>query len=265
MKQKIGFIGCGNMGAGLLEGILKNRLVAKRQVFVYEVDVARRKKLKARCGIQTVDSLETLSKKVSILLVAIKPQQLEAVAKKLKATLTRRHTVVSILAGITLGNLKKVLGPEAGIVRVMPNLGAIVGEAASALCGTSPRAVRLAKPLFAACGEVVEVKERLMNSVTAISGSGPAYFFYLMELLEEEGKKAGLPRAVARKLSVQTALGAGCLAKEGSHSPEELRKMVTSKKGTTEAALKTFKKNGFGRIVSAAVKKATQRAKELSR
>jgi len=264
MKRTIGFIGCGNMGTGLLEGVLGEKLASPRDVTIYDMSTARSNTLKKKYKVKTVRSLKALIRSSKVLILAVKPQQLSALSKELSENMTASHTVASILAGTTLSSLKKALGPKAGLVRVMPNLGAVVGESLSALSSKSAKSLKKVRPIFEACGEVIEVKESFMNLVTAISGSGPAYFFHLMELLEAEGRRAGLSQKVAHQLSVQTALGAALLAKGSNQSPAQLRKMVTSKKGTTEAALQVFKKNKFANTVKDAVKAATKRAKELS-
>jgi pyrroline-5-carboxylate reductase len=264
MKETIGFIGCGNMGTGLLEGILGEKLARPKDITIYDVSTDRRNTLKKKYKVKTVSSLKGLMHSSKILILAVKPQQLSKLSRELSENITASHTVASILAGTTLSSLKKVMGSKAGVVRVMPNLGAIVGESLSALSSKSPKSLKKVRPIFESCGEVIEIKESFMNLVTAISGSGPAYFFHLMELLEIEGRRAGLSGKVAHNLSVQTALGAALLAKGSNQSPGELRKMVTSKKGTTEAALQVFKKNKFAKTVKNAVKAATKRAKELS-
>lgn len=265
MKEKIGFVGCGNMGCGILRALLDKKCVPASRIWVYEKDLGVSARLKKFFKVRQARSLKELAQNTEIILLAVKPQQVDEVTLTLKSCLTNEHTLVSILAGTTLASLKRRFGGRASLVRVMPNLGALVGEAMSALSSKDPSALKKVRGIFEACGEVITVRESFLDLVTAISGSGPAYFFLLMELLEREAIRGGLSISDARKLAVQTAVGSALLAKQSPEAPALLRERVTSKKGTTEAALKVFKKYGFDKMVSQAVKKAAQRAKELAK
>jgi len=265
IAHSIGFVGCGNMGCGILRALLEKKCVSAGNIWVYEKDPAVSGRLKKFFKVRQARSLEELTRNTAIILLAVKPQQVDEVAPLLKSCLTKKHTLVSILAGTTLGSLKRRFGNSPALVRVMPNLGALVGEAMSALSSKNPSALKKVRGIFEACGEVITVHESFLDLVTAVSGSGPAYFFLLMELLEREAVRGGLPAADARKLAVQTAVGSALLAKQSPETPAVLRERVTSKKGTTEAALKVFKKFRFDKMISQAVKKAAQRAKELAK
>ncbi|MFA5160183.1 MAG: pyrroline-5-carboxylate reductase dimerization domain-containing protein, partial [Candidatus Omnitrophota bacterium] len=171
---------------------------------------------------------------------------------------------ISILAGMTTEKITKALGKNVTVVRAMPNLGAKVGQSMTVICGRSRTGLSFAETLFAGCGEVVTLPEKMLDLVTAISGSGPAYFFHLMELLTDFGVKQGLPSRIAGVLAVQTGLGAALLAKGSGGSCAELRQQVTSKKGTTEAALKTLQHGKFGKIFQRALAAAMNRSRQLS-
>jgi len=264
MKESIGFAGCGNMGCGILRGILRKRLVSKKEIVAFDKDPEKMRNLQKFFGVRQADSLKALVQRSKIIILAVKPQQFQEAASEIKPHLKKGQVVISILAGTTLSSLRKYLGTAPRLVRIMPNLGALVGEAASAISGSDERSLQRAELIFKACGEVVRVKEPLMDLVTAVSGSGPAYFFLLMERLEQEAVRGGIDPASARKLAIHTALGSARLAAETHHSPGALRSMVTSKGGTTEEALEVFHQYGFDEMIAEAVEKAAQRAKELA-
>jgi pyrroline-5-carboxylate reductase len=265
MRKTIGFIGCGNMGRSILNGILKCKLVRAKNIRVFDTDLKKTAELQKTFGIRKAFSLDDLICNSDIVLLAVKPQHVKDVAKALKFDFKKSHIVVSILAGTPLTSLKKHFGARARFVRVMPNLGAVVGEGLFALCGDKS-ALPIVKTIFNACGETIKISEKFFDHITALSGSGPAYFFLLMELIEKEAVRAGIQRTLARKLAFQTALGAACLAKGLNESPEELRKKVASKGGTTEAALHVLlKKRKFHQTFKEAVQAAVRRAKELSK
>jgi pyrroline-5-carboxylate reductase len=265
MKKTVGFFGCGNMGSAILSGIRKARLIASRNIWVLDKEAKKNRQLQRTYGIRIADSPRELAQRSQILFLGIKPQQISEAAASLKPYLTKRHIIVSILAGTTLKRLENLLGQAPRLVRVMPNLGAMAGESFSVLSSSDPAALRLVKPLLEACGITAVAHEKFLNAVTALSGSGPAYVFYLMEFLEKAAQRAGLPLPVAKRLAVQTVYGASRVAKGSLLSPLQLRQRVTSKGGTTEAAFKILEKRGFQRIFLEAVRRAEKRAKELSR
>ena len=164
---------------------------------------------------------------------------------------------------MTTEKIAKALGKNITIVRAMPNLGAKVGQSMTVLCGKNKTGLSFSKTLFSGCGEVVTLPEKKLDLVTAISGSGPAYFFHLMELLADFGVKQGLPSKVAGVLAVQTGLGAALLAKSSKESCAQLRQRVTSKKGTTEAALEMLGRKKFGKIFQRALGAAMNRSRAL--
>ncbi|MBN1587815.1 MAG: pyrroline-5-carboxylate reductase, partial [Candidatus Omnitrophica bacterium] len=195
-----------------------------------------------------------------------KPQDLPGLFPELRAGLNRGTLIVSIAAGVKLSGLHQGLPPRTAVIRAMPNLPATVGQGMTVLAAgryAGPAAVNKAKSLFASVGEVWVGKESQLDAVTALSGSGPAYYFLLTDLLASAGVRLGLPAAMAEALACSTAVGSGALLAGGSLSAKELVKAVASKGGTTEAALKSFQKSGLNKAVYAAVSAAARRSKQL--
>ncbi|OGW85453.1 MAG: pyrroline-5-carboxylate reductase [Omnitrophica bacterium RIFCSPHIGHO2_02_FULL_46_11] len=264
LKQKIGLIGCGSMGGAILKGLLCNRIAQASQIFVSDAIAAKKKTFAKRFHVRTVSNNADVVRRAQIILLAVKPQDFVSVALGIRGLLGSGQTVVSILAGTPISKLKRSLGQRAAIIRAMPNLGAQVGEAITAVTAQNPKALKLAEAIFSGCGKVVRLPEKYFDLVTAISGSGPAYFFLVMELMSSVAQKGGIPQKTAELLAVQTALGAAQLAQVSSESPQMLRKMVTSRGGTTEAAFHILEQKGFSKIFQAALKRAADRARELS-
>ena len=263
LNRKIGVVGVGNMGASILEGVLARHLATHSHILVYDKIVNKAKIFARRHRVRRASSAVELLKKADVVLLAMKPQDFVNFASEHRSSLKHGQIVISILAGMTTEKIAKALGRKVTIVRAMPNLGAKVGQSMTVICGKNKAALSLATTLFAGCGEVVTLPEKMLDLVTALSGSGPAYFFYLMELLTDFGVKQGLPQKVAGTLAVQTGLGAALLAKNSQESCAQLRQKVTSKKGTTEAAMKTLERKKFGKIFQQALMFAMKRSRAL--
>ena len=261
--QKIGVVGVGNMGASILEGVLTKRLTKPSLVCVYDKDQKKAAAFARQHRVGVAPSLTVLLQKADVVLLAMKPQDFLSFSAEHKTFFRPRQCVISILAGMTTGKIAQALGKKIAIVRAMPNLGAKVGQSMTVICGKDKKALSFAGIFFSGCGEVAALPEKQLDLVTAISGSGPAYFFHLMELLEDFGVQKGLPDSVAATLAVQTGLGAALLAKGAKVSCAALREMVTSKKGTTEAALLTLKRGNFKRIFQRALVAAMDRSGQL--
>ena len=252
------------MGSAILAGLLRNHLARPNEIRVYDSVSPKMKSVTKTFKVKSAKSNEDLVHHVHVILLAIKPQDLKLISKEIQFALKPGQIVISILAGTPVSKLKRFLG-KASIVRAMPNLGAQVGEAVTAITSSNSRALSIAETIFSGCGKVVRLPEKYFDLVTAVSGSGPAYFFLLMELLAQTARAGGIPEKVAKLLAIQTALGAAKLAQVSPDSPEKLRKMVTSKKGTTEAALKVLFKKKFHRTFSEAIRHAIRRARQLSK
>jgi pyrroline-5-carboxylate reductase len=264
--KTIGFIGGGNMAEALIKGILAAKLYPPEDIFVSDIRAERREYLGKEYRVRTVEHNKELSSQVDILVLSVKPQQMNEALNSIAGSL---KLVISIAAGIKTAAIAEKLG-DLPVVRVMPNTPALIGEGASALFA-NPKArgmLEKAERIFSAVGTTVVVDdEDLMDVVTAVSGSGPAYFFLFAEEIIAAAVELGLPEAVAKKLVLQTARGAAILAGEAELKGEglaSLRRKVTSPGGTTEAAIKTFTEQGFGSLAAAAIKSACDRSRELS-
>ena len=264
IKENVGLIGVGNMGTAILEGLIKKKLIAGPQIIVYDKITEKAGAFAKRWKAVRATSNKELSKKSGIILLAVKPQDLVSTAAEISDIWEKGHILISILAGMPIVRIRRVVGDIPHIVRAMPNLGAKVGQSMTAITGGSEKALALAGRIFSGCGKVLELEEKHFDLVTALSGSGPAYFFLLMEMLAEEGVKRGLSQKDAQLLAVQTAVGAGLLAQSASESPAELRARVTSKGGTTEAALNVLEKGNIRQIFSEAIAAAHRRGQQLS-
>jgi pyrroline-5-carboxylate reductase len=270
MKQRIAFIGGGNMGRSLIGGLLAKGAEPAR-IVVADPYAPALESLRTQYNVQTVTNNADAVRDADVVLLAVKPQQLRTVVSELRELISGKPPLlISIAAGVLATDIQRWAG-GVPVVRCMPNRPALQGCGVTALYadGQVSEANRtLAEQILAAVGATLWVnRESDLDTVTAISGSGPAYFFLLIEMLEATGQALGLSAEVARKLAVETAYGSGCMARESSDSPATLRQQVTSKGGTTEAALKHLEANNvraiFSQAVTAAAERSAQLAKEL--
>lgn len=261
----LAFIGGGNMARSLIGGLIAQGLPA-RQIIVSDPMEAQRQLLATQYGVRVTDSNAEAAVAAQIIVLAVKPQELRGVAQALASTLSHQPLIISVAAGIRASDLQTWLG-GLPVVRTMPNRPALNGCGVTGLYASTevPAAQReLASRIMGAVGKSVWVEqETLIDAVTAVSGSGPAYFFLLMELLEAAGVEQGLPAETARVLAIETAYGSGMMAREVSDSPAVLRQQVTSKGGTTEAALKAFEEQKLAERFLRAVEAARDRGAEL--
>lgn len=266
--KKIGIIGCGNMGEAIFSRLAKV-MEKSTSLMVSEMDAARRDAIMSKYKIIVEIDNNYLVKYSDIIILAVKPKDFEAVLKQeVCCGISPDKLLISIAAGITTKHIEKLVGKDIPVIRVMPNMPAVIGEAISSISsGTSATRdhMRMASEIFRMIGEVVEVEEKMVDAVTAISGSGPAYFFFIIEALIDAAKKLKLDRDIAQKLVIKTALGSAKLLEALKEDPAALRHKVTSKGGTTEAALKVFNKKKLAAIIHAATDAACKRSKELSR
>lgn len=266
----IGFVGSGNMAEALIKGIVAAKIYAPENVFVSDIRTERLEFLAGKYGVTVVGNNAELAGKVETLVLSVKPQNMADALQSIKNAIGGETLVISIAAGIKVAMIAAALG-EMAIVRVMPNTPALIAKGASALYANERAKSLLDKALsiFSSVGKAVVVdNEDLIDTVTAVSGSGPAYYFLLMEEMVKAGVKLGLPEDVAKDLVLQTAKGAGLLAVEADkngESPAELRRKVTSPGGTTEAALKVFADGKISELISAAITRARDRGRELSK
>jgi pyrroline-5-carboxylate reductase len=266
--NRIAFIGGGNMARSLVGGLIRDG-AGEATISVAEPNPELRDALVRDFGIAAHAENAEAARDAEVLVLAVKPQVMKDVCSGLRNTVqASRPLVISIAAGVRIGQINGWLGGGAAIVRAMPNTPALIGAGATALCagmGVSDAQRARAERILASAGIVRWVDdEALMDTITALSGSGPAYFFALVEALEDAAVAQGLPRETARALAAQTCLGAGRMLAESGEAPAELRRRVTSPGGTTAAALQSFDADHLAGIVARAVAAATKRGGELS-
>jgi pyrroline-5-carboxylate reductase len=266
--MKIAFIGGGNMGEAMLAAVLSKALAKPASISVSDVSRERLGHLKKRYSVTvTADNVEAISGK-AIVILAVKPQNLAEVLKELKGKIASNQLVLSIIAGAKIKAVSQGLDHKA-VVRAMPNTPAQVGEGMSVWTATpavTEEQKQSAKAILGAMGrELYVADEGYLDMATAVSGSGPAYFFLMVEALVEAAIEIGLSPDMARELVVQTMLGSAKFIKQSGEAPAELRKKVTSPGGTTAAALSQFEKGEFNKLVKRAVRAAYERAKELGK
>lgn len=267
-NSKITFIGGGNMASSLIGGLIADGY-DNRLITVSDPDTDKLAQLAARFEVETATDNNPATEKADVVVLAVKPQALEGVARGIADSLARSHPlVISIAAGVQVKALRSWLGGEAALVRSMPNTPALIQSGATGLFagpGVSEEQRDTAESILRAVGLTRWVDEEAqMDAVTAVSGSGPAYFFLVMEAIEAAAGEMGLDPESARLLTLQTALGAARMAMESSDSPATLRQRVTSPGGTTERALSILEEGKLRELFSQALKGAQTRSRELS-
>jgi pyrroline-5-carboxylate reductase len=266
-NNRVGIIGTGNMGGAIAQRIIKAKLFGDDEVVLFDMISHKAESLAGELKARAVSSVSDLTSAASVMLIAVKPQNMEECLQQLKGSLRPSHLIISIAAGITTGFIQDSLGGDTTrVVRVMPNTPALVGAGASAICcGThaTEEDIEKTEKIFAALGKVYRVDESLMDAVTAVSGSGPAYLFLFAECLERAALEIGLPEDITAEMVAQTLFGASKLLIESDKTASALRAMVASPGGTTEAALKVLGERKFEDSIVAAVHSALARGREL--
>lgn len=267
-SKNLAIIGVGAMGSALVRGLIQSGKLKADQIIASDVDEERLKQLQP-FGVQTTNDNKLAVQQSDVALLCVKPQVMDEVLAEISPAVDpKKHCVISIAAGIPISRLESALPEGTPVVRVMPNTPAQVLAGASAIAlGTNATELhrQIAHEIFSAVGLVIDVPEKLIDAVTALSGSGPAYVFVFAEALADAGVNLGLPRAVALKLAAQTLLGAAKMLLETGKHPAELKDMVTSPGGTTIAALSVLERKAFRGAIIEAVAVAHQRAKELAK
>ena len=264
----VGFVGGGNMGEALIRGLLAASLLTSDRLHVFDVVGSRMEYLANLYQVQAAPSIGDLTGACHLIVLAVKPQNMAAVLEELRLHLTHEVLVISIAAGVSLSTIAKGLPAGTPVVRVMPNTPAIVLQAASALSrGSHVKDAHMeqALALFRAVGTAIEVEEKWMDTVTGLSGSGPAYVLLVIESLIDAGVLMGLPRPVARELAVQTVLGTAKMVQETGNHPAELKDLITSPGGTTIRGLHVLEERGIRGTLKQAVEAATLRSRELGK
>jgi len=266
--KRLVLVGGGNMGEAIAKGLLAAQLIHADRITVTDVIEKRLAYLRDTYAVRTMADNATAVADADLVLLAVKPQDIVQVIQGMAAAIGQRTLVVSIAAGVPTPKIEGAFGKPVRVVRVMPNTPALVLAGAAALCGgrhALPEDLEIARSLFDVLGKTVLVPESLMDAVTGLSASGPAYIFVLIEALADGGVKMGLPREVALTLAAQTVYGSAKLLLETGLHPGELKDRVASPAGTTMAGLHALEAHGFRAALIDAVERATLRSQELGR
>jgi pyrroline-5-carboxylate reductase len=264
--KSIGFIGAGNMAEAIISGLIKKALIAPKEIKVFDIKPERMDHLKSAFGIECTASVQGVVSSRDIIILAVKPDQITTLLQGIKGSLVGK-LIISIAAGVTLKSMLDVLGAEARIVRVMPNTPALVLQGATVLATSSScmdQEKEIVKEIFSAVGICLEMEEKFINAVTALSGSGPAFCFLFLEAMCDGAVQAGLPRDVALRLAAATMGGAAAMVLELGKHPGQLKDMVTSPSGTTIEGISVLESKGFRSAVIEAVTAAYKRAEAMS-
>jgi pyrroline-5-carboxylate reductase len=266
--QKVGFIGGGNMGEALIKGLIAASLVPAKAIYASDVRPERLTSLEQQYGVQLLHDNAELVRQVDIVILAVKPQIMALVLRQIAPAVTQRTLLISIAAGVATATIRAALGKDARLIRVMPNTPALVLEGVTAIAkaqGLEPGDLETAGEIFSAVGRVVTLDEELLDAVTGLSGSGPAYVAIAIESLADGGVKMGLDRVTAMTLATQTVLGTARLVLETGLHPGAVKDMVSSPGGTTIAGIAALEEGGLRNTFIKAVERATLRSRELGR
>lgn len=267
LNATIGLIGAGQMATALGQGLVKSGVIDKDQLLASDPSEAARERFSRTLGARvTPDNLDVVAW-AQILILAVKPQQMPDVLNQIRGKVGHGHLVVSIAAGVGCAAMLEALGAETRLARVMPNTPCLVGRGACAYClgGTASAADgEIVSQILGAVGVAIQVEEKLMDAVTGLSGSGPAFVYVMIEALSDGGVRMGLPRHVATTLAAQTVRGAATMVLCGNEHPAVLKDRVASPGGTTIAGLQALEAGGLRAALMAAVEAATRRAGELA-
>jgi len=267
LNKKMALIGGGNMGRSLLRGILKAGLTPPERIAVVDVHKGKLEELRRDYGVHATSESSAVVRDAEIVILAVKPMSLGEVIDSFREVVRPEQLFISIIAGVESAYIRDRIGRGNPVVRCMPNIAATVDAAASAIAACPPAGeehLAVAEAIFAAVGEVVRVEEHLIDAVTGLSGSGPAYIYMVIEALADGGVKMGLPRDISMKLATQTVLGAAKLVKETGQHPATLRDQVTTPAGTTISAIHELEERGLRAMLISAVVTATERSRALN-
>jgi pyrroline-5-carboxylate reductase len=265
---RVGFIGCGRMATAIAQGLIKAGFVGRSQITGSDPSPAMREAFTKATGSPVVAENEAVPAASDVVILAIKPQHMASALKEIAAGIEARHLVISVAAGVPLATMAASLGQNTRLVRVMPNTPCLVGAGAAAFARGSKATdddAALVERLFSTIGIAMEVTETLLDAVTGLSGSGPAYVFQIIEALSDGGVRCGLPRNISTRLAAQTVLGAARMVLETGEHPGALKDAVASPGGTTIAGLHELERGALRGTLMNAVEAATKRSQELGR
>lgn len=263
---KLGFIGVGNMGAALVRGVIEEDLLQPSSVVITDIMQSKCLKLANELSVITAKDVSDILSQVDAVLYSAKPQNVPQILPQIGSAIESPQWLISIAAGIQTKNIETYLPNETPVVRVMPSITALVGECPAAVCGgkyATEEHIKITKEIFNSVGMALTVEEKLLDAVTGLSGSGPAYVFLFIEALADAGVQVGLSRSDATHLAIQTVLGASKMIAEMNEHPAILKNKVTSPGGTTAAGLYELESNNFRGAIASAVVSATKRAGQL--
>lgn len=267
--RALGLLGAGNMAEALIRGVLNSGSLTPSAIFASDVSAERRQYMTENLRIHTTADNNEVVRSADTIVLCVKPQQVDDVLRQIAGVFkSDKHLLASICAGVTTQRIEKLLPAGARVVRVMPNTPMLVGKGASCLCGGKNARdgdVATIEQLFSCASLTLRVEEHMMDAVTGLSGSGPAYLFYLVEAMVEAGVAEGFTREQATALAARTVLGAAQMLEETKLAPEELRKRVTSPNGTTQAAVERLDADAVKTKIAAAVRRAAERSRELGK
>jgi len=265
--KKIVIVGAGSMAEAFISGILENGLIERQNVWVTNNSNEKRLAgLKERYGIRSTYDLNTLFKDADIVMLAMKPKDADSAIETIREHLTEQMLVVSVLAGVSMNTLETLARKSLSIARAMPNTSAAVGKSATAIAvngRVSEHQLKTTKQLFGTVGLARFVEEEQLDAVTGLSGSGPAYIYYLIEAMENSAAEIGLEKEMAKELIVQTLIGAAEMVRNSSKSSQQLRLDVTSPGGTTEAGIRILEENGVQQAFISCIQTATAQSKKM--
>ena len=268
-EKQIFFAGAGSMSEAMIKGIVAAHVIPGKQIVVSNrKNGARLLELSERYGVQVSRDKRADIERADIVVLAMKPFDVMAALQEIGEALTKKKLVISVVAGVAVSTIEGKMGGEVPIIRAMPNTSSYVQASATAISRgrwAAEKHIEQAKRLFEAMGSVEVVEERLLDAVTGLSGTGPAYFYYMVESLMKAGQRQGLPEDTCRELLVQTMYGAAMMVRQTGKTPGELRRLVSSPNGTTMAAMNVLEEGGFQDLMERAVEHATKRAREMGR
>lgn len=267
-KWKLGVIGAGNMASSIIKGVRRNGLIDPKQIYVYDIDADRKSWLASQTSVVSVDSNHDLVNDCSIIIIAVKPNAFDGLLDEIADDISNQHILISIAAGISTDYIKEKINNRCRVVRVMPNTPALVGEGMSVICknpALNDTEKEIVNSIFLSLGRVEEVDETLINGVTAISGSSPAYVYLFIEALADGGVMMGLPRDQSYRMAAQSVLGAAKMVLDLEKHPGLLKDMVCSPGGTTIEAIYTLEQKGFRGAVMEAVRSCTLKADSMDK
>ncbi len=267
MDKKIAFIGAGSMAEAIISGLIQSQIIDKQQIIVTNRNNRQRiSYLKEKYQIISMQNKQQLMEQADIILLATKPCDMEQAIASVQPYMRDNHLILSVTAGMSTKRIERWIGLKIPVIRAMPNTSASIGYSATALCigaYATTEHLQIAEQLFNTIGTTVQVNEAEMHMVTGISGSGPAYIYYLIEAMEQVAVEAGMSSATAKQLIHQTLLGAGKMLNQTNESATELRKKITSPAGTTEAGIQTLEQNHFQQMIKNCIYAARDRSIEL--